>query len=110
MGAPKIVRQLWPVIVAHRGASATHPVNTLDAFDAAVSAGADLVEFDVRMTSDGVAVVMHDADVSRRTNGSGFVHELTLAQIRALDASGGLGLGAAIPTLREVLDLLSGRA
>jgi glycerophosphoryl diester phosphodiesterase len=109
MGAPKIVRQIWPVIVAHRGASATHPENTLESFDAAVGAGADLVEFDVRMTSDGVAVVMHDADVSRRTDGSGFVHELTLAELKRLDASGGRGPRAEVPTLHEVLELLSGR-
>ena len=109
MGAPKIVRQIWPVIVAHRGASAMHPENTIESFDAAVAVGADLVEFDVRMTSDGVAVIMHDADVSRRTDGSGFVHELTLAQLKRLDASGGRGPRVEVPTLREVLERLSGR-
>jgi glycerophosphoryl diester phosphodiesterase len=54
-----------PLVVAHRGASATYPENTLEAFDAAVSAGAPVVEFDVRLSSDAVPVVIHDADVSR---------------------------------------------
>src|SRR6266480_6507973 len=58
------------VVVAHRGASADEAENTLPAFEAAVRAGADAVEFDVRMTADGVAVVMHDPDVSRTTDGS----------------------------------------
>jgi glycerophosphoryl diester phosphodiesterase len=106
MGARKIDRQIRPVIVAHRGASSSHPENTLVAFDAAVASGADLVEFDVRMTIDRVPIVMHDADVSRRTDGTGFVHELTLAEVKRLDA----GSRAEVPTLREVLDLLSGRA
>jgi len=109
MGARKIVRQIWPVIVAHRGASATHPENTLVAFEAAVAAGADLIEFDVRLTSDGVPVVMHDAHVSRRTDGDGFVHELSLAEIKRLDAARGVGDRAEVPTLRETLELLSGR-
>jgi glycerophosphoryl diester phosphodiesterase len=110
MGARKIVRQIWPVIVAHRGASGTHPENTLRAFDAAVAAGADLVEFDVRLTSDGVPVVMHDANVARRTDGEGFVHELSLTEIKRLDAAPGMGERAEVPTLRETLELLSGRA
>jgi len=110
MGAQKIVRQIWPAIVAHRGASATHPENTLLAFDAAVAAGADLVEFDVRLTRDGVPVVMHDAHLSRRTDGEGFVHERSLAEIKRLDASHGAGERAEVPTLRETLELLTGRA
>ena len=52
------------LVVAHRGASADQPENTLEAFDAAIDAGADVIELDVRLSSDGVPVVMHDADVS----------------------------------------------
>jgi glycerophosphoryl diester phosphodiesterase len=109
MASTKIERQIWPVVVAHRGASATHPENTLDAFLAAVEAGADYVELDARLTADGVPVVVHDADVSRTTDGTGLVHELTLSQIEALDASGGRGASQEVPTLRRVLDELSGR-
>src|SRR5438105_298377 len=71
-------RQMWPIVVAHRGASATFPENTLPSFEGAVEAGADVVELDVRMTADGVAVVMHDGDVATTTDGTGHVHELTL--------------------------------
>ena len=99
----------YPVIVAHRGASSTHPENTLAAFDAAVALGADVVELDVRLSRDGVAVVMHDPEVDRTTDGSGAVHELTAAEIRTLHA-GTPEFPAAVPTLREVLELLSGRA
>ena len=94
-----------PLVVAHRGASATFPENTLEAFDAAVSAGAAAVEFDVRLSADGVPVVVHDPDVGRISGGQGFVHELTAVELQALDLTG----GGRIPTLREVLDLLNGR-
>jgi glycerophosphoryl diester phosphodiesterase len=76
-------------VVAHRGASAHHPENTLSAFEAAVSAGADIIELDVRRSADGVLVVVHDAT------------ELTLAEIRRLQPE--------IPSLDEVLELLRGR-
>jgi glycerophosphoryl diester phosphodiesterase len=89
-----------PVVIAHRGASAAWPENTLTAFEAAVRAGADMVELDVRLTADGALVVMHDPDVARTTDGRGLVCELTLAEVRALH----------VPTLRDALDLLQGRA
>jgi glycerophosphoryl diester phosphodiesterase len=89
-----------PAVIAHRGASAAWPENTLAAFEAAVRAGADMVELDVRLTADGALVVMHDADVARTTKSRGLVCELTLAEMRALH----------VPTLREALDLLQGRA
>jgi glycerophosphoryl diester phosphodiesterase len=103
-------RQIWPIVVAHRGASSTVPENTLPAFDRAVLDGADVVELDVRMTLDGVAVVMHDGDVSSRTDGTGWIHRMTLDEVRVLDASGGRGPRTPVPTLREALELLSGRA
>ena len=96
-----------PLVVAHRGASATFPENTLEAFDAAVSAGAPVVEFDVRLSSDGVPVVIHDPEVSRVAMGEGFVHERSMEDLQAMELVGGRGR---ISTLREVLDLLSGRA
>jgi glycerophosphoryl diester phosphodiesterase len=88
------------MVVAHRGASIEQPENTIEAFEAAIAAGADAVEFDVRMTADGHAVVMHDPDVSRTTDGTGLVCEMTLEETRRLE----------VPTLEEALACLSGRA
>jgi glycerophosphoryl diester phosphodiesterase len=96
-------------VVAHRGASASEAENTLEAFEAAIDAGADAVEFDVRMTADGRAVVIHDPDVSRTTDGSGLVKDMTLAQLKRLRIAGSRGR-VQIPTLAETLDCLSGRA
>jgi glycerophosphoryl diester phosphodiesterase len=106
MAPRKIDRQNFPAVVAHRGASASHPENTVDAFRAAIAAGADYVELDVRLTADGVLVVLHDFDVSRTTDGTGLVHEMTLAQIKGLDASGGGGTVLRVPTFDEVLQVL----
>jgi glycerophosphoryl diester phosphodiesterase len=99
----------FPVIVAHRGASSTHPENTLASFRAAIELGAPVVELDVRLTADGVPVVMHDADVARTTDGEGLVHELTARQLADLNA-GTVGSPEPVPTLRRALQLLSGRA
>lgn len=103
-------RQNQPIVVAHRGASATDPENTLEAFQRAVDVGADIVELDVRLTADEVAVVMHDLDVAATTDGSGLLHTMTLAEVKRLDASGGRGPRTEVPTLREALELLSGKA
>jgi glycerophosphoryl diester phosphodiesterase len=99
-----------PMVVAHRGASLEQPENTIEAFEAAIDAGADAVEFDVRVTADGVAVVMHDPDVSRTTNGIGLVPELTLSDIQRLKISLPGGGAARVPTLEEALGCLAGRA
>jgi glycerophosphoryl diester phosphodiesterase len=93
------------LVVAHRGASATETENTLAAFEAAISAGADVVEFDVRMTADGVAVVMHDPGVDRTTDGAGLVRDLTLGEVKRLRMAG----AAEVPTLEETLRCCSGR-
>ncbi|MGH2711426.1 MAG: glycerophosphodiester phosphodiesterase [Actinomycetota bacterium] len=97
------------LVVAHRGASSSEPENTLAAFDSALSAGADAIEFDVRLTSDGVPVLMHDPDVSGATDGSGLVHEMSLAQVKRLDASAGRGPREEVPTLAEALALVGDR-
>ena len=97
MAASKIDRQNWPAIVAHRGASATHPENTLGSFLAAADAGADMVELDVRLTADRVPVVLHDLDVSRTTGGSGLVHLMSLHELKQLDATGGRGPREEVP-------------
>jgi glycerophosphoryl diester phosphodiesterase len=95
------------LVVAHRGASSREPENTIAAFRAAVQAGADVIELDVRATSDGIPVVMHDADVSATTDGSGPVHTLTLAELKRLDASRGRGPRQEVPTLAEALEAIA---
>jgi glycerophosphoryl diester phosphodiesterase len=107
----------WPfsqaggsVVVAHRGDSTNLPENTIDAFEAAIRAGAEGVEFDVRITADGAAVVLHDANVDRTTDGSGLVRSMTLEQVRRLRIALPGGGTAGVPTLRETLGLLAGRA
>lgn len=92
-------------VYAHRGASVEYPENTLAAFRRAVDLGVDGIELDVHLSADGHLVVMHDETVDRTTNGSGAIEEMTLAEIKALDA----GNGESVPTLGEVLDLV-GRA
>ena len=98
-----------PAIVAHRGASADEAENTLPAFEAAIVAGAEVVEFDVRTTSDGVVVVMHDPDVSRTTDGGGLIRGLTLAEVKRLRIRTTAGGVTEVPTLAETLEALSGR-
>lgn len=95
-------------IFGHRGASCAAPENTLAAFEKAAEDGADGVELDVHLSSDGQLVVIHDDTVDRTTNGTGTVHNMTFEQIRSLDASMGKQKfsGALIPTLEEVYHLL----
>lgn len=95
--------------MAHRGAPAVEAENTLPAFEAAVRAGADAVELDVRLSADGVVVVMHDPLVDRTTDGSGLVRDLTLAQLGALRIITTDGSATKVPTLEETLRALSGR-
>jgi glycerophosphoryl diester phosphodiesterase len=95
-----------PLVVAHRGASADHPENTLVAFEAAARAGADIVELDVRLTADGVPVVLHDEELSVTTDGRGPVQERTLSEVKRLDASGGREPRQEVPTLAEALDVV----
>jgi glycerophosphoryl diester phosphodiesterase len=94
-----------PQLIAHRGAhkgkAAPLPENTLAAFRQALAIGVDWLEFDVQMSRDGVLVVIHDETVDRTTNGTGWVKDMTLEQLRALDA----GDGERIPTLAELLAL-----
>lgn len=91
--------------IAHRGASAHEPENTMLAFRRALELGADGLELDVHLSSDGAAVVIHDSTLDKTTDGSGQVRETSLAQLRALDA----GKGERIPLLEEVIDEFAGR-
>ena len=97
-----------PLIYGHRGASGYAPENTLEAFRLAMEMGADGFELDVHMSKDGELVVIHDESVDRTTDGHGLVKDLTLAQLKALDASNHMETyrGARIPTLAEVYDLI----
>jgi glycerophosphoryl diester phosphodiesterase len=94
-------------IIAHRGASGSAPENTVAAFELALVEGADAIELDVRLTADGVPVVLHDATLDRTTNGSGPLARLTLEQLRAIDAAVRFpayrGSGITVPSLAEVL-------
>ena len=94
------------IVIAHRGASARYPENTLLAFKKALEAGATWLELDVHLTADGELVVIHDEYLDRTTSGRGPVAMQTLAQLRRLNA----GLGEKIPLLAEVLDLAAGKA
>ena len=94
-------------IIAHRGASAYAPENTLAAFDKALDLGAAHVEFDLHFSADGQVVVIHDDTVDRTTNGSGAVAALTLAQLKSLDAGSWFAAQFSeerIPTLVELLE------
>ncbi|RMI37903.1 glycerophosphodiester phosphodiesterase [Streptomyces triticirhizae] len=90
--------------VGHRGLMGVEPENTLRSFRAARRAGLDAVELDLHLSWDGALVVMHDARVDRTTDGTGAIAELTLAELRRLDA----GQGERVPTLAEVVAEVEG--
>lgn len=95
------------VIIGHRGAMGYAPENTLESFKLAHEMGVDFLEFDVQMTKDGVLVAIHDTDVSRTTNGTGQIKDLTLEELKQLDAGSKFNkkhAGARIPTVREIFE------
>jgi len=94
-----------PKIIAHKGASAHAPENTLAAFQLALEQNADGIELDTMLSVDGQVVVFHDNTVDRITNGSGRVKDMSLAQLKELD----IGDGQKIPTLAEVLEQFGGK-
>lgn len=96
-----------PRIVGHRGASGYAPENTLPSFALALAQGADILECDVHLSRDDHLIVIHDATVDRTTDGSGRVRDLTLAELKALDAGAHHGpeyRGTRLPTLDELLE------
>lgn len=95
---------LLPPVIGHRGAAASAPENTLASFAKAAALGCAMVEFDVRLSADGVPIVFHDDRLERCTGASGPVGRKTLAELKRLDAGG----GETIPTLAEVLALCAG--
>ena len=101
-----------PLVYAHRGGAALAPENTIAAFDRGMAEGADGLEFDVRLSRDGVPVVHHDPTVERTTNGRGPVSALTADELARLDAGGHFvldgafpfrGQGIGVPRLEEVV-------
>jgi glycerophosphoryl diester phosphodiesterase len=101
-----------PVIFAHRGASAHAPENTIAAFELALAQQADANELDVKLSADGQVIVIHDSAVDRTTNGHGKVQDMTLAELKALDAGSFRGsqfAGEKIPTLGEVFEAMGRR-
>ena len=100
-----------PLVIAHRGASAHAPENTLAAFDAALRLGAHAIELDAKLSADGRVVVIHDATVNRTTDGKGRVSNMELAALQALDAGSFFSeefRGEHIPTLDEVFEMVVG--
>ncbi len=94
-------------ITAHRGASAQYPENTMAAFRGAQELGADWIELDVQQTRDGEIVVMHDTNTRRTTGVRGYIWDMTLEEVRKLDAGSWFGpefAGEPIPLLREVAE------
>ncbi|MEM3637807.1 MAG: glycerophosphodiester phosphodiesterase family protein [Conexivisphaerales archaeon] len=90
-------------VIGHRGAAGYEPENTFRSFELAIKMGVQYVETDIRVTKDNHLVLIHDRNVSRTTNGFGNVDEMTLEQLKRLDA----GKGERIPTLQEALDEFS---
>ena len=105
-------------IVAHRGASGEAPENTLLAFERGLELGADAFECDVRLSSDGIPVVIHDQTLDRTTDGTGAVNNLTAKDLALLDAGSGQGISsveqvlesfAEIPIIIEVKEIPAAR-
>ncbi len=94
-----------PLVIGHRGAPTIKMENTLPAFEAAVSIGADMVELDVQRTSDGHLIVFHDYDFSRLASDEREVSSMSLKEIQSID----LGDSVRIPTLEEVFNQIGHR-
>ena len=102
-----------PLVIAHRGASADAPENTIAAFELGLEQGADAIELDVHLSADGHPVVIHDFTLERTTNGSGPVRALRVRELKRLDAGGWRARrfrGQRIQTLQEVLERFRDRA
>ena len=96
-----------PIVIAHRGDKTHAPENTLAAFKSAIDIGADAIEFDVKLSSDGHIIVHHDRMVDRTTNGTGKISEHSFAALRDLDAGTWFSekfRGEHIPTLDEAFE------
>jgi glycerophosphoryl diester phosphodiesterase len=111
--AQKLDIQDEVAITAHRGSSVTAPENTLAAIEQAISDGADYVELDVRLTADGVAVLLHDRDLRRVAGVPRNIWEVNYETVRTLDVGKWFDpafAGESIPTLEQAIEALRGRA
>ncbi len=98
-----------PKIIGHRGACGYAPENTIESIHTAADLGVEWVELDVKITKDEVPIIFHDDTLDRTTNGTGNIAERTYAEIQELDAGSWYGesfIGAKIPSLEEVIDVL----
>ena len=96
-----------PQIIGHRGCAGYAPENTLEGIHTAADMGVEWVEFDVKLTKDQVPILFHDEELERTTNSSGNVRDMTLAEIKELDAGSWYAdgfFGVTVPTLEEALD------
>jgi len=106
------MRAPLPLVIAHRGASATAPENTIAAFERALTDGADAIQLDVHLSRDDHPVVIHDPTLERTTDGSGPVRGHTMRELKRLDAGAWRGpafAGQRLQTLQEVLERFRGR-
>jgi glycerophosphoryl diester phosphodiesterase len=106
------LKEKYVEVIGHKGASALAPENTLASFKKAIELGVDMIELDVRNTKDEQIVVIHDETLDRTTNGTGFIHDYTLEEIKSLDAGSWFDpkfRDEKVPTIKEVLDLVAGR-
>ena len=97
------------LLAGHRGTRATGCENTLTAFRQGIAAGIDMLETDIRQTRDGQLILMHDERADRTTDGSGLICEMTLRQVKKLNAARDAGFFEAPPTLEEALEMLAPR-
>lgn len=96
-------------VIAHRGFSAKYPENTEIAFLEAIALNVDMIEFDVQLSRDAALVVVHDPTIDRTSNGRGKIDQMTLSEIKALDAGSWFGdefKGQCFLTLQQALDIL----
>ncbi|MBP8034639.1 MAG: hypothetical protein KAZ71_08560 [Bacteroidia bacterium] len=99
-----------PIIIAHRGASAYAPENTLSSFEKAIEMGALIIETDVHQTKDSVVVIMHDLSVDRTTNGKGLIKDMSSIDFKQLSIKQQKSvLKENPPTLEETIQLINGR-
>jgi glycerophosphoryl diester phosphodiesterase len=101
-----------PLVIAHRGASADAPENTIAAFELALEQGADGIEIDVHLSKDDHPIVIHDFTLERTTDGVGPIRNHTVSELKRLDGGGWRGRlfrGQRIQTLEEVLERFRGR-
>ncbi len=99
-------------VIGHRGAMGYAPENTMISFAKGLELGADIVEFDVHLSKDNQVIVMHDHTVNRTTDGTGLIKDMTLAELKLLDAGAWFApefAGERIPTLDEVLNWAKGK-